>query len=144
MAIQFTVSATIPASPKQVYDAWLSSKGHALMTGSPAKVSARTGGAFTAWDGYITGKNLKLKPGKQIVQSWRTTEFAAADPDSQIEVLLVKAPGGTKLTLRHTNIPGGQSDYRSGWPTHYFEPMKKYFKAKAKPAVPARRPSPAP
>ena len=114
MATEFTVSATIPASPKQVYDAWLSSKGHAAMTGADAKVSAHIGGTFTAWDGYISGKSLTLKPGKQIVQSWRTTEFAPSDPDSQIELLLEKAPGGTKLTLRHTNIPAGQSDYKSG------------------------------
>ena len=134
MSIQFTVSATIPATPKQVYDAWLSSKGHTQMTEAAAKASARVGGAFTAWDGYISGKNLKLKPGKQIVQSWRTTEFAASDPDSQIEVLLEKAPRGTKLTLRHTNVPDGHTTYRTGWRTHYFEPMKKYFKAKAKPA----------
>ena len=88
MATQFTVSATIPAAPIEVYDAWLSSKGHTQMTEAGAKVSARVGGAFTAWDGYISGKNLKLKFGRQIVQAWRTTEFAAADPDSQIEVLL--------------------------------------------------------
>jgi activator of HSP90 ATPase len=134
MAHKFTVSATIPASPKQVYDAWLSSKSHTSMTQSGAKVSARVGSAFTAWDGYISGRNLKLKPGKQIVQAWRTTEFSAADPDSQIEVLLEKSPGGTRLTLHHTNIPAGQSDYKSGWRECYFEPMKKYFKAKAKPA----------
>jgi activator of HSP90 ATPase len=134
MPIQFTVSATIPASPMQVYDAWLSSKGHAAMTGAGAKVSARIGGAFTAWDGYIFGKNLKLKPAKQILQSWRTTEFAASDPDSQIDVLFEKAPTGTKLTLHHTNIPGGQSDYKSGWRECYFDPMKKYFKANAKSA----------
>ena len=134
MATNFTVSATIPASPMQVYDAWLSSKGHTEMTEAGAKVSTRVRGAFTAWDGYISGKNLKLKPGKQIVQSWRTTEFVAADPDSQIDVTLAPARGGTKLTLHHTNIPGGQSDYRSGWRDCYFEPMKKYFKAKAKPA----------
>jgi len=130
----FTVSATIPAAPKQVFDAWLSSKGHSAMTDAGAKVSARVGGAFTAWDGYISGKNLKLNPEKQIVQSWRTTEFAVSDPDSKIEVLLEKTPGATKLTIHHTNIPSGQSDYKSGWRECYFEPMKNYFKANAKPA----------
>lgn len=134
MAHEFTVSATIPAAPKQVYDAWLSSKGHTEMTEAVARVSARVGGVFTAWDGYIQGKNVKLVPGRRIVQSWRTTEFAASDPDSRIEVLLEKVPRGTRLKLRHTNIPAGQSDYRSGWRTCYFEPMKRYFKAKAKPA----------
>jgi len=134
MPAQFTVSATIPATPRQVYDAWLSSKGHAAMTGSSAKASARVGGASTAWDGYISGKNLKLRPGKQIVQSWRTTEFAPEDADSQIEIVLEPAKSGTRLTLHHTNIPANQSGYKSGWRECYFEPMKKYFKAQAKSA----------
>lgn len=128
MASEFTLTAAIPASPRQIYDAWLSTKGHAAMTGARARISPRVGGAFTAWDGYISGKNLKLKHGKQLVQAWRTTEFASSDPDSQIEVLFEKAPGGTKLTLSHTNIPAGQPDYRAGWRECYFEPMKKYFK----------------
>ena len=128
MPIEFTVSATIPAPPRAVYDVWLSSKGHAAMTGSPARVSAKVGGTFTAWDGYITGKNLKLEPGRRIVQAWRTTAFAPHDPNSEIDVQLEKAPHGTRLTLRHTNIPKGQSDYCSGWRECYFEPMRAYFK----------------
>jgi activator of HSP90 ATPase len=131
MGTEFIVTATIPAKPKDVYDAWLSSKGHALMTGSQAKVSARVGGTFTAWDGYITGKNLTLRPGKQIVQAWRTTEFAEGDEDSRIDITLEPVAGGTKIRLHHTAIPDGQSDYKSGWRECYFEPMKKYFKAQA-------------
>ncbi len=134
MADEFTVSATIPAEPGKVYDAWLSSRGHAAMTGATARVSAKVGGKFIAWDGYISGKNLKLVPGRRIVQAWRTTEFADADPDSQIDVLLEKAPGGTKLTMRHTGIPDGQSDYRSGWRECYFTPMKTYFQGAKKSA----------
>lgn len=130
MASEFTISATIPASAKDVYGAWLSSKGHAAMTGSPARVSAEPGGKFSLWDSYISGKNLKLTPNRRIVQAWRTTEFAAADPDSQIDITLEKAPAGTKLTLRHTNIPPGQPDYQSGWKECYFDPMKEYFRNK--------------
>ena len=98
------------------------------MTGAPARGSAELGGKFTAWGGYITAKNLKLIPGRRIVQAWRTTEFSTADPDSQIDVLLEKARGGTRLTLRHTNIPDGHMTYNSGWREYYFEPMKAYFK----------------
>ena len=134
MPHDFMVSATIPAPPKAVYEAWLSSKGHTAMTGSAAKTSAKAGGKFTAWAGYIAGKNLMLVPGRRIVQAWRTSNFTAADPDSQIEVLLEKAPTGTKLTLRHTNVPDGHLSYKSGWKSHYFEPMKSYFK-QAKKAV---------
>jgi activator of HSP90 ATPase len=135
MASEFTISTTIPASPKEIYAAWLSSKGHAAMTGSPARVSANVGGKFFAWDGYISGTNLELTPHRRIVQAWRTTEFAATDPDSQIDITLEKAPGGTKLTLRHTGIPAGQSDYKSGWTECYFDPMKQYFTAAKKAAT---------
>ncbi len=100
------------------------------MTASPARVSEKLGGKFAAWDGYISGKNLKLVPGKRIVQAWRTTEFADTDPDSQIDIELEATSRGARLTLRHTNIPAGQSDYRSGWVECYFSPMKQYFRSR--------------
>ena len=80
------------------------------------------------WNGYITGRNLKLEPPRRIVQSWRTTKFTAPDPDSQIEVLLQPAAGGTTVTVRHSNVPDGHTSYRDGgWQRSYFEPMKQHF-----------------
>jgi activator of HSP90 ATPase len=126
----FSVSDVIPASPQEIYDAWLSSDGHEKMTGGkPAQMSAEQGGAFTAWNGYIIGRNLKLEPPRRIVQSWRTTKFSAADPDSEIEVLLEPTARGTRITVRHSNVPDGHTSYRDGgWQRSYFEPMKEYFK----------------
>jgi activator of HSP90 ATPase len=122
------LSAVLPAEPKAVYAAWMSSKGHGAMTGSAAKITARGGGKFTAWDGYISGKTLELEPGSRIVQSWRTTDFQEQEPDSSLEVLLQKAKGGTRITLVHTNIPDGHgAEYRKGWLDFYFKPMKEYF-----------------
>jgi activator of HSP90 ATPase len=127
-----TASAVIPADPKTVYAAWMSSKGHSGMTGSGAAVTAKAGARFTAWDGYISGKTLELKSPSRILQSWRTTEFAEEDPDSLLEVLLEKAKGGTKVTLKHTNIPAGHGpEYKKGWIDFYFKPMKEYFQEKA-------------
>ena len=128
MAIEFSVSNVIPATPPEIYDAWLSSKGHAGITGGQAaQASAGVGDSFTAWNGYISGKNMELEPGRRIVQSWRTTEFAELDPDSQIELLLEPVAGGTKLTLNHSNVPDGHTTYREGWQTHYFDTMKAHF-----------------
>ena len=127
-----TMSAIIPATPGDVYKAWMSSKGHAAMTESPATVSARKGGKFTAWDGYISGKTLEIKPGKRIVQAWRSTDFAEDAPDSRLEVILEATKGGTKVTLKHSAIPPGQTaGYRQGWKDFYFEPMKRYFTSRA-------------
>jgi uncharacterized protein YndB with AHSA1/START domain len=121
-------SAVIPAEPAAVYSAWMSSKGHADMTGSPAKVTARAGSQFSAWDGYISGKTLELAPPARILQSWRTTEFAEDEPDSLLEVLLAPTKGGTRVTLIHTNIPAGHGpEYKKGWIDFYFKPMKEHF-----------------
>jgi activator of HSP90 ATPase len=129
MAFEFTVSDVIPASPRQIYDAWLSSEGHERITGGQAaRITAQEGADFTAWDGYITGRNLRLEPDRLIVQSWRTTQFTQTDPDSQIEILLEAVAGGTRITLHHTNVPDGHLGYRDGgWQEHYFETMKEHF-----------------
>jgi activator of HSP90 ATPase len=123
-----TMTATIPAAPEAVYKAWMSGKQHGAMTGSGATVSAKVGGTFTAWDGYISGKTLELEPGQRIVQSWRSTDFAAKDPDSRLEIALDAVKGGTKVTLRHSDLPAGSAaEYKKGWIDYYFTPMKKYF-----------------
>lgn len=124
----FRLSTVIPATPRQIFNAWLSSEGHSLMTGSPAEVQPEVGGAFEAWDGYIRGRTLELKPYRRILQSWRTSEFPEDSPDSRVEVLLNGTADGTKLTLIHTNIPDGQSEgYKQGWEDHYFTPMRAFF-----------------
>ncbi len=131
MSYSFELRCALPATPREVYDAWLSSQAHSQMTGDEAHMSTKIGGRVSAWDGYITGENLELEPGRRIVQSWRTTQFGEQDPDSQIEVLLAPDPEGCKLTLRHSNVPDDQTSYeREGWREFYFEPMRAYFAAR--------------
>ena len=58
------MSWIVAARPKEVYDHWMGSEGHAAMTGGGAEIDARVGGRFTAWDGYIEGR-----PGKGLVSN---------------------------------------------------------------------------
>jgi activator of HSP90 ATPase len=124
----FTVSAVIPANASDIYKAWLSSEGHAAMTGNPAKVDGKVGGEFTAWDGYIFGSTLALEPDQRILQRWRTSEFPDDAPDSRLEISFEEVGEGTKITLIHSDMPADQVDsYRQGWEDFYFKPMKAYF-----------------
>jgi len=125
--MEFTLKTTINASPQMIYKTWLSSEGHTHMTGGAASVSNKIGADFTAWEGYIEGKNLKLEPNKRILQSWRTSEFTADEEDSQIEILLKGVDGQTELTLHHTHVPESGEHYKKGWEIHYFKPMRDYF-----------------
>ena len=122
------LSATLPASPEQIYRDWLSSTGHTAFTDSPAEVDPAVGGRFTAWDGYIAGTNIELEPYRRILQAWRTSEFPTGSPDSQLEVLLEAVEGGTRLTINHSHIPEGQGAmYAQGWQDFYFTPMRAYY-----------------
>ncbi len=128
MSYDLELVCELPASPQAVYEAWLSSAGHSAMTGAKAKASKKLGAAYSAWDGYIVGRNLELDYNRRIVQSWRTTEFAAGDPDSTVTVELTPLGAETRLTLRHAGVPDGQTSYENGgWREFYFEPMQAYF-----------------
>lgn len=127
MKTDFTIERTFPVSKDKIYEAWLNSEQHSEMTGGEANCSAIESGNFSAWDGYISGKNINLVQNKRIIQNWRTTEFADDEADSTLELTLEDVEGGTKIILHHHHIPEGQSDYEQGWEDHYFTPMKEYF-----------------
>ncbi|NKB35868.1 MAG: hypothetical protein GKR93_01680 [Gammaproteobacteria bacterium] len=128
MSYEFTLVTELPGSPKQIYDSWLSSEGHTAMTGGVAHVTDQVGDSYDAWDGYITGENLELDANTRIVQSWRTSHFESGHSDSIIELTLEKVEDRTRLKLRHSNVPDGQTNYEeSGWTDHYFTPMKRRF-----------------
>jgi uncharacterized protein YndB with AHSA1/START domain len=123
----------VPAAPAYVYRAFLDSEQHSKITGGGAKIDARVGGKFTAWDGYISGTNLELVEGERIVQSWRTSEWPDDYDDSRLEITLAPSPsGGTKLTMVHDNVPSSQAaSLEQGWIDNYWEPLRKFFAAVA-------------
>lgn len=125
--MEFTIKTIMKASPDNIYNAWLDSEKHSLMTGGEAKISAAIGENFKAWDGYIEGQNLTLEPNIRIKQSWRTIEFQDDEVDSIVEITLRKIEGGTEITLVHTMLPEHGKQYLKGWDENYFQPMKIYF-----------------
>lgn len=105
MSEKTTVSRVIPAPPSAFFTPG-STPPSTKMTGAGATSAAA--GAFTAWDGYISGRTVSTKPCTRIEQAWRTTEFPAGAPDSRLVISLSAAPGGTRVTLRHSQIPSGR------------------------------------
>jgi hypothetical protein len=82
MPYTFTLTATIPASPEEIYEAWLNSIGHSEVTGGEATMSDEVGAEVSAWDGYISRKaspNKKAAPKKTKGKS-RATRAPKARP----------------------------------------------------------------
>ena len=130
MTDSFTVSTVLPASAMRLYEAWLNGEEHSAFTGAAAVVDASVGGAFSAWDGYISGTTIAMDPSHRILQAWRTTEFPPESPDSRLEITFKEVEGGTRITLIHSEIPDGQGqEYEQGWRDYYFKPMAIFFAA---------------
>ena len=127
MSVEFELSETIPATPEEIYTAWLDSESHSAMTGGAAVTSSEEGGEFSAWDGYISGTNLELTPPSRIVQAWRTSEFVDSDPDSRLEIRFEPVDQGTLVTIYHSQLPAHGMTYHQGWIDNYFVPMREYF-----------------
>ena len=89
------------------------------------------GGAFTAFDGALRGRNLLIVPNRLIVQAWRSTNFKTADPDSILVLEFRKAPGGSEVQLVHVNVPKqDHAGVSKGWPKYYWKPWKAYLAAR--------------
>ena len=125
--------AIIPASPKEVYEAYVDPKKHAEFTGSKATGKPVVGGKFTAWDGYIYGKYLELEDGKRLVQEWTSTDFPEGAAPSKLELCFNKVPQGTELVMVHSEVPEELADDAAdGWIEWYWDPLKAYFSKKTK------------
>lgn len=121
--------AIVSATPEDVYEAFIDAEKHSAFTGSRATCDPRVEGEFTAWDGYISGKNLELEKGKKIVQEWKTTEWPSGYPPSRLELTFRKVGEGTEISMVHSNVPAEQADdYAQGWIDFYWEPLRKYFR----------------
>lgn len=140
MAKNIVQSVTFPASPQTLYRMFLSSKEHSAACGGAARIVPRVGGKFTAWEGSLWGRTLLLKPGKLIVQSWRSTGFRPSDPDS---ILILNFSGDAqrgRITMVHANLP--ESDAKGvtkGWPLYYWKPWAAYLNKKQGKAGQAKR-----
>ncbi len=118
----------IPAAPDEVYEALMDAKKHSAFTGSKATCDPKVGGKFTAWDGYISGRNLQLEKGKRIVQEWSTTDWPEAYPPSNLKLTFQKTKSGTEISMIHLDVPVEQADdLAEGWIEFYWKPMKEYF-----------------
>ncbi|MGB2641982.1 MAG: SRPBCC domain-containing protein [Candidatus Acidiferrum sp.] len=125
------------ASPTQVYkvltDAKLFSqvvKYSAAMrsgaiTDTPTEISGELGGTFSAFGGYVTGRQLELVPGQRVVQAWRAGSWP---PGAYSIARFELAPQGTgtKLVFEHGGFPQGQAEHLlAGWKGNYWEPIAK-------------------
>ena len=116
-------TATFKATPHAVYEMLMDSAEHARFSGAEASISRELGGAFTAYDGALSGTNIELVQDAKIVQSWRAGDWPVGHY-STATFLLEESEGGTLLTFTQTGVPEQHYDGISqGWQDFYWTKM---------------------
>jgi len=94
---------------------------------APVTISREAGGAFAAFGGYVTGRQIELVPNERIVQVWRAGSW---DPGSYsiARFVLLESEGNAKIRFDHTGFPKGQAEHLAeGWRVNYWEPLAKFL-----------------
>jgi activator of HSP90 ATPase len=115
-------------APKTLYELYMDPKKHSLISGGPAKISAKEGAKYVVHGGYIKGKNLRLVKNRLIVQTWRAEGWDKNDLDSTF--IIEPEPKGkdTVLHMIHANLPDKHSGHiAKGWYDHYWNPYKDHL-----------------
>lgn len=117
-----------PATPEEVYHAYMRADEHAAFTGQPADITAEPGAAFSAHGGALTGRMIDLVPNQRIVQAWHVSGWPEG-VFSLVRIDLEATSDGTRLTLHHDAFPDDAREHLDGgWHAMYWNPMQAYFK----------------
>lgn len=122
-------STVVKATPQQVYDTLMDSAQHTKLTNAKADISPEVGGLFTAYNGYISGKNIELKSGELIVQEWQANDDNwPKGIKSTVKFELKEVPGGTRLDFTHEGVPkSAYKNIEQGWIDNYWKQLEEKF-----------------
>jgi hypothetical protein len=93
-------------------------------------IAAAAGSPFRAFYGRLGGTMLAAVASVLIVQSWRSVNFGATDPDSTLILGFAPDGDGGRIDLVHLDVP--ECDYQGvteGWEKFYWTPWRAYLAA---------------
>jgi len=122
------MAASLPAPPDKLFDMYLDAAQHAALTGLPATLEPRAGGAFHAFDGMLSGIILHIQPKSLIVQTWRSVNWPLTAMDSVLTLSFWPAEDGGRIELVHINVADEDfAGVSQGWEKYYWTPWRAYL-----------------
>src|SRR6476661_4052338 len=107
------------ATPQDIYGTLMDSKRHGALSGQPAKISSRVGGAWNVGHD-LEGKHVTLTKDKRIVQTWRANNWPKG--------VYSKATFALARTTGETRVPDEfLGEISKGWRVYYWNPLRQQF-----------------
>lgn len=125
MTKPITKTYELEATPAEVFEALTKPNVIQKWSGAPATMDNQVGTEFSLFGGEIVGKNVEVVPNQKLVQDWRPKAW---ETSSKVTFSLAASNGGTRLDLRHENVPDDEREMiDQGWDAHYLGQMQKMF-----------------
>ncbi len=133
MAFDLSMEFIIPASPARVMELLTDAKLVRAWSGGEAVIEKKEDGRFEMFDGWAYGKVLRVSP-NELAYTWRTTDWADDEQESEVVYRLSKDKEGTKINLEHKGLPSQEEadSHKEGWEEYFFGPMEEYIWATTK------------
>ena len=124
-------TVTFKASPHVVYEMLMDPAQHARFTGAEVSIDRQIGGAFTAYDGSLTGTIYEMIRDTKIIQYWRAvSDDWPQDHYSVVTFFLEETEDGTRLRLTQTGVPEqSYDDVNQGWRDYYWSKMESFLES---------------
>lgn len=128
MAFDLSLEFTLSGKPKRVMELLTDAKLIRKWSGGEAVVENMAGGRFEMFDGWVTGKILKLAE-RELAYTWKTTDWPEDANPSEVHYLLKDDEAGTKLIVKHTGFPNAEemNSHKTGWTDYFFDPLEDYI-----------------
>ena len=128
MSYDLTLDFQLSAAPHRVMQLLTDAVLIRKWSGGEDILENKPGGAFSMFDGWVTGTVLKTEP-EELAYTWQTTDWPEGTTPCEVHYRLKKHDGGTRLTVTQTGLPteDEMKSHKSGWTDFFFDPMEDYI-----------------
>jgi uncharacterized protein YndB with AHSA1/START domain len=128
MAFDLELEFTLSGKPRRVMQLLTDAALIRKWSGGEAVVENMVGGRFEMFDGWVTGKVLKLT-NNELAYTWTAGDWPDGSEASEVHYLLKDDEAGTRIILKHTGFPNADemSGHKAGWTDFFFDPLEDYI-----------------
>ena len=126
--IEFTCEEFIEASPETVFSYLTQQEKAAQWFGEIVEMEGKPGGrcyVSASSDMHTSGEFVEVVPHEKVVFTWGGMQ-GIPEGATTVEIILKAEDNGTRLSLRHYNIPTQEAadGFGHGWPNHALPLLK--------------------
>ena len=128
MAFDLDLEFTLSGKPKRVMQLLTDAALIRKWSGEDAVLENMTGGKFEMFDGWVTGKVLKLGD-RELAYTWTASDWADGTSPSEVHYLLKDDEAGTKVSVKHIGLPSAEEmdSHKAGWTEFFFDPLEDFI-----------------